>query len=221
MVIKMKYSMPCRDINALKPIAKTACMLFLAKCKEKGLDIFITQTLRTAEYQNTLYHKGVSKCDGYKYLSNHQGGLAWDIACNGGKLYDENIIRKVGAIALELGISWGGTWKGFADTPHFEVATNWKPPISHSDEVLKNAVNKIIANDIKINAANWNDVSRMNMKYAQPLVEKLGLKFGKTNYPGTIDHLVSVGVITSRKTWDSKDFTPNAIRALLIKYSKL
>ncbi len=34
---------------------------------------------RSAEEQNDLYDQGVSKCDGFKYLSKHQKGLAVDL----------------------------------------------------------------------------------------------------------------------------------------------
>jgi len=34
---------------------------------------------RTAEEQNELFRKGVTKCDGYKYKSKHQSGLAIDL----------------------------------------------------------------------------------------------------------------------------------------------
>lgn len=34
---------------------------------------------RTAEEQNALFQKGVSKCDGYNMLSKHQLGLAVDL----------------------------------------------------------------------------------------------------------------------------------------------
>lgn len=34
---------------------------------------------RTAEQQNALFKKGVSKCDGYKLISNHQYGKAVDL----------------------------------------------------------------------------------------------------------------------------------------------
>lgn len=131
-----EFKMPCRDINALKPVAQQACKLFLEECKANGINVFVTQTLRDAEYQNSLYQQGrttsgkiVTNADGYKNKSNHQSGMAWDIAVNPPlDLYDENVLRKAGKIAKKLGIEWGGDWK-FSDFPHFQVDNNWKPPV--------------------------------------------------------------------------------------------
>ena len=85
------------------------------------------------------------------------------------------------------------------------------------DEELQRALDKIVTEGVKINASNWNDISKMNMKYAQALVEKIGSKFGKANYPDTVDCLVSEEIITDRELWDKKEFTPTAIRSLILK----
>ena len=60
--------------------------------------------------------------------SRHTSRRAWDIACNGNVLYDKAMIRKAGAVAAELGITWGGTWST-PDMPHFEIVENWKAPV--------------------------------------------------------------------------------------------
>lgn len=128
--------MPCRDINALNPIAQEACRLFLDECKKSGINVFVTQTLRSAQYQNQLFQQGrttsgkiVTSLDGYKKKSNHQSGYAWDVAVSPPyDLYDDNILNKAGQVAKRLGITWGGTWTSFIDKPHFEIKSNWKPP---------------------------------------------------------------------------------------------
>lgn len=131
-----EFKMPCRDINALKPLAQQACKLFLEECEKAGLKVLVTQTLRTAEYQNSLYQQGrtksgsiVTNADGYKNKSNHQSGMAWDICKNvkGQEYSDKSFFKKCGDIAKKLGIEWGGTWT-FVDEPHFQIDNNWKMP---------------------------------------------------------------------------------------------
>nr|DAY12587.1 MAG TPA: hypothetical protein [Caudoviricetes sp.] len=119
----------CRDINELTPTAQQACKLFLERCAEKGLKVRITETYRSQERQNYLYEQGRTR-PGNKVTwtknSRHTGRRAWDICQNiKGKEYsDAGFFVKCGKIAEKLGITWGGTWKQ-ADTPHFEIDTNW------------------------------------------------------------------------------------------------
>lgn len=119
----------CRDISELTPTAQKACNLFLEKCKMSGLNVLITETYRSQERQNYLYEQGRTR-PGNKVTwtknSRHTSRRAWDICQNvKGKEYaDSGFFKACGQIAKELGITWGGTWKQ-ADTPHFEIDTNW------------------------------------------------------------------------------------------------
>ena len=119
----------CRDISELTPTAQKACNLFLEKCKASGLNVLITETYRSQERQNYLYEQGRTR-PGNKVTwtknSRHTSRRAWDICQNvKGKEYaDSGFFKACGQIAKELGITWGGTWKQ-ADTPHFEIDTNW------------------------------------------------------------------------------------------------
>lgn len=150
----------CRDINELKPIAQKACRLFLEKCNEAGLDIFITETYRSQERQNELYAQGRTKPGNivtWTRNSRHTSRRAWDIATNGANLYDMNVIRKAGAIGQKLGITWGGIW----DTPdyaHFEVTDNWTAP-EEVEEVTQEQFNQMmdtyLAERNKKSASDW------------------------------------------------------------------
>lgn len=119
-----------RSLDELKPVAKLACQTFLKECEKAGIDIFITETYRSQQRQNYLYEQGRTR-SGNKVTwtrnSRHTSRLAWDIACNKPSLYDVATIKKAGAIAKKLGITWGGDWKT-PDMPHFEVKTTWKLP---------------------------------------------------------------------------------------------
>ena len=125
----------CRDINKLNPKAKLACEYLLKACKEAGLNIIVTETLRTTERQQYLYAQGrtrpgsiVTNCDGVKVKSIHQYGNAFDVCQNiRGKEYEDAVIAKVGALGVKIGLEWGGSWKGFVDSPHFQLNDGVEP----------------------------------------------------------------------------------------------
>ncbi|MEF9953069.1 MAG: peptidoglycan-binding protein [Clostridium sp.] len=126
-----------RDLSLLHPHVKDLAEKFLAKCKAAGLDVIITQTLRTIAEQNDLYAQGRSK-PGNKVTnakggySMHNYGLAFDIAIKvKGKIVWDNeaLYKKAGQIGESLGLEWGGSWSSFKDTPHFQ----WSGGLSIED----------------------------------------------------------------------------------------
>lgn len=135
-----------RDIKSLQPIAQKACKLFLDTCKERNIPVFITEAHRSQERQNYLYEQGRSrpgKIVTWTKKSNHTGGYAWDIAVDPPHdLYDSKIIAKAGAVAAELGIEWGGTWKE-QDTPHFQINKDWKDDTEMIKQISINIEGKI------------------------------------------------------------------------------
>lgn len=125
----MNVKTTCRDINELTENAQRACRLFLAKCKDEGLNVLITETYRSQARQDYLYAQGRTRA-GKKVTwtksSRHTSRRAWDICKNvkGAEYSDTEFFRKCGLIAKELGITWGGDWKT-PDMPHFEISENW------------------------------------------------------------------------------------------------
>lgn len=115
------------DTDRLHPLLKHRLNKLLKECEKTGPGIIVTEGYRTKEYQDSLYAKGrtkpgkvVTNARGNSYASQHQWGIAFDIAINDKKhLYDEKLIAQVAAIAKKKGISWGGDWKSFKDMPHF------------------------------------------------------------------------------------------------------
>ena len=139
--------MTCRDINELKPAAQEACRLFMKKCGEAGLKIFITETYRPQSRQDELYEQGRTKPGQivtWTRNSRHTSRLAWDIACIGKELYDLNVLRKAGEIGKSLGITWGGDWTA-PDRPHFEVTEKWEAPKEEA-EMTQEEFNKFMEN---------------------------------------------------------------------------
>lgn len=160
-------SKTCRDINELTPTAQKACRLFLKKCEEAGLNIFITETYRSQERQNELYAQGRTEPGQivtWTLHSRHTSRRAWDIAVNGGNLYDMSVIRKAGEIGQQLGITWGGIWSP-PDYAHFEVTNDWKAP-EEVEEVTQEQFNQMmetyIADRNKKPVSDWakNDVEK-------------------------------------------------------------
>lgn len=117
------------DRDKLHPWLDYKLGLLLKKCAKKGIYLIITEGFRTKEYQDQLYAKGrtapgkiVTNARGNSYSSQHQWGIAFDIAINDARhLYDPAKIKTVAKIAKlkKVGLSWGGDWKGLVDTPHF------------------------------------------------------------------------------------------------------
>lgn len=115
------------DRGLLHPWLDYKLGLFLRKAKEKGIYLIITEGFRTKEQQDELYAKGrtkpgniVTNAKGSRYSSQHQWGIAFDIAINDkNKVYDSKEIAKAAKIAKSVGLKWGGDWKFFQDTPHF------------------------------------------------------------------------------------------------------
>ena len=115
-----------RAIDDLRPDVAANCRILLELCKEQGLPILITQTLRDDEYQATLYAQGRTKpgsiVTNSKTTTFHGCGLAFDFCKNvkGHEYDDAAFFAKVAAVAKAMGFSWGGDWKSFPDRPHLQ-----------------------------------------------------------------------------------------------------
>jgi peptidoglycan L-alanyl-D-glutamate endopeptidase CwlK len=104
--------------------------------RHHGLEVIITQGLRTFEEQDALYAKGrttpgLKVTDARGGSSFHNYGLAVDFAIKvDGKLTWEDKIDsnessgpdydEVGKMGEEFGLVWGGRWKK-SDRPHFQL----------------------------------------------------------------------------------------------------
>jgi len=169
----------CRDLVELLPAAQTACRLLFQECFKAGIkNIFITETYRSQERQKYLYAQGRTRPGQivtWTLDSNHKSRLAWDIAVGPPQsLYDAATLNKVGAIAIRLGITWGGqpSWvkAGVVDRPHFEVKANWKVPAGYKLEgkidVPTNSKGQVqlivedkLKEEIKLTNTKWNPCS--------------------------------------------------------------
>lgn len=116
------------DLNSLHPYVKKLAEAFLEECKKQNFPVKIYQTYRSVQEQNKLYAQGrtikgnkvTNARGGYSY---HNYGLAFDAApiVNGEINWDnEKLFETMGSIGKSVGLEWGGSWKTFKDTPHFQ-----------------------------------------------------------------------------------------------------
>jgi len=119
-----------RGIDKLHPVVHVKAERLLALCADAGLQVKITETLRTRSEQDALYAQGrtvpgkvVTNAKGEEYQSPHQWGVAFDF-CRDVKGMEYNdkdgFFAKVGKLGKEAGLFWGGDFNSYKDRPHFE-----------------------------------------------------------------------------------------------------
>ena len=115
---------------AVQPRAREFMLLALALAAKHGVIVRIISGLRSNAEQDALNAKGRT-AQGPKVTnaraghSNHNFGTAWDIGLFKGKAYlaASPIYREIGIASRSLGLTWGGDFRSFPDTPHYEVPT--------------------------------------------------------------------------------------------------
>ena len=117
-----------RDITLCHPRLQTLTVQLVDKCAGAGFPIKIGESFRSVAEQDALYAQGrtqpgsiVTNAKGSSYSSQHQWGIAADFYRADGKgAYNEagDYFNRVGEIAKQLGLAWGGDWKSIVDKPH-------------------------------------------------------------------------------------------------------
>lgn len=131
-----------RDLKLLREDVRVNVEKLISICKEQGLPILITQTLRDDEYQATLYAQGRTKpgvkITNSKVTTFHGFGLAVDFCKNvkGHEFDDDSFFLNVAIIAKAMGFTWGGDWKSFPDKPHLQ----WDDHGKVSGTALRNGI---------------------------------------------------------------------------------
>jgi peptidoglycan L-alanyl-D-glutamate endopeptidase CwlK len=79
--------------------------------------------MQNAVFNAQLNRASVTKAKGG--YSNHNFGIAWDIAIfeNGAYRPESLHYGKAGEIERDQGLEWGGDWKSIQDEPHFNLKT--------------------------------------------------------------------------------------------------
>lgn len=110
-----------RNIDDLRKDVAANCRVLLQLCKEAGLKVLVTGTVRDDEYQQWAYEHGFASSP-IPSFHGQKAGLAFDICKNiKGHEYDDlTFFSQVGAIGKKIGFTWGGDWTSFVDRPHFQ-----------------------------------------------------------------------------------------------------
>ena len=111
------------ELKYLRADVRVNCEKFLALCKEAGLNVRVTQTVRDDEYQRLLVAQGyAAKTATRPTFHSVKAGLAFDICKNvrGHEYDDPPFFACCGQIGKQVGFSWGGDWRSFPDRPHFQ-----------------------------------------------------------------------------------------------------
>ena len=119
------------NIATLRKDAQEKASGWLLKCLEEGINVKVICGNRTCREQAELYAKGrtepgpkvTNARPGYSW---HNFGVAWDFVvfdAKGQPQWESPLMERCGRIAESLGLEWGGSWKGFQDTPHVQLKT--------------------------------------------------------------------------------------------------
>ena len=124
-------------IATLLPEVRPIARMLVQKASAAGIAIKIISGLRTYEEQNALYAQGRSApgnivTNARGGYSNHNFGIAFDVGVFEGNRYlpDSPKYKAVGALGVDLGLEWGGSWKTIVDQPHFQLRPTWAAGIT-------------------------------------------------------------------------------------------
>ena len=116
-----------KNLATLEPVVAKIGREHLRRLSALGLTFKVTSGRRTQAEQDALYAKGRTE-PGPKVTwtrkSRHLTGRAYDLTLFSGKnpVWDSKHYDTAGRIGEELGMTWGGRWKGGkTDRPHFEL----------------------------------------------------------------------------------------------------
>lgn len=141
------------SIDDLVPKARDAAREALQELDDLGIAYSVTSTLRTTEEQYAYWLQGrkplaevnqarkkcgmrdispaenkytITNCDGTKYKSNHQSGLALDVVPREGDrpiwpAKTDPRWKSISTVMKRHGFIWGGDWIKFPDYPHYEM----------------------------------------------------------------------------------------------------
>jgi peptidoglycan L-alanyl-D-glutamate endopeptidase CwlK len=118
-----------KTLQDAHPFVAAKARQLITEAYKEGINIIITQGLRTIEEQNELYAQGRAKPG--KIVTNAKGGesyhnfgLAFDFAvfnADGSVNWKvDDKWKRVGQLGKSLGLEWGGDWTSFKDYPHFQ-----------------------------------------------------------------------------------------------------
>lgn len=204
------------DRSKLHPWLNYKLGLLLKQCAKKGIYLIITQGFRSKAEQDALYAKGrtkpgriVTNAKGSDYSSQHQWGIALDIALKydvdgDGQITDDTYnnkgIKDVAKIAKskKVGLAWGGDWISPVDTPHFylpkwgDTPAQLKRTYGNFDNFHKTWTKKVF--NTKKGLHIWNKSITKVLKKKVPNNTKVNVmyikgKYAKVEYRGIVGYM--------------------------------
>jgi peptidoglycan L-alanyl-D-glutamate endopeptidase CwlK len=175
LILEQVKAKSVKNLLGLNPVVLAAATTLIERCYARGVNILITQGLRTIAEQDALYAQGRTKPGaivtnargGYSY---HNFGLAVDFAlllpsgssvswdmCRDGNNNQIADWQEVAKEAKALGFEWGGDWTSFKDYPHFQMTfglkltqlrAGGKPSISAVEAAYK-IINRKVEEELK------------------------------------------------------------------------
>ncbi len=141
------------NIATLHPRVRPYARALIEKAAAKGFIIKVISGTRSYAKQAELYekYKAGGPLAAPPGRSNHNFGIAFDIGVFTGStdpekaknyLGESSLYDAAGALAGEVGLSWGGNWKTQKDKPHYELRPAWAKDLSEKDMVTKLAERK-------------------------------------------------------------------------------
>lgn len=119
-------------LATLLPEVRPYARSLVQKAAAAGITIRVISGLRSYEEQDALYAKGRTAPGGKVTnarggYSNHNFGIAFDVGVFAGTKYlaDSPHYKAVGALGMDLGLEWGGSWTSIVDQPHFQLRPAW------------------------------------------------------------------------------------------------
>lgn len=117
-----------KNLATVQPQLQKLGRELLRRLAAEGLTFKVTSGNRTQAEQDKLYAQGRYGNKGpivtWTRRSRHIGGRAIDLTLFSGKnpVWESPKYDRAGEIGEELGLVWGGRWKGGkTDKPHFEL----------------------------------------------------------------------------------------------------
>ena len=121
-----------KNIATLLPEVRPMARALVHKAAAMGIRVKVISGFRTFEEQASLYAQGrtgpgnivTNARPGY---SNHNFGIAFDIGVFEGNSYlpESPKYNAVGALGIDIGLDWGGSWNTLVDAPHFQLRPVW------------------------------------------------------------------------------------------------
>ncbi len=123
--------MPSRRLEDMHSLIADKAQQLIEAAQAEGIEILVTNTLRSFEEQAELFAIGRTKPR--EKVTNaksgepwHNFGLAFDVVplVNGKAVWDSPFWNRIGELGKQVGLVWGGDFQSFKDKPHFEFHPN-------------------------------------------------------------------------------------------------